>query len=343
MSESPYAAQMPPFDRRGTIRPVPLLEQAPGSRRDFLMPIYQNPIGTYVSCPFIVLRGAHKGPVLGISAAIHGNELNGINIIHKLLEDISLSDLHGTIVCAPVANVPAFEAGQRRFPDDEKDLNTVFPGRKGGTPSQQYARTFKGLFLTELDYLIDIHTASEGRINSMYVRVDWHVPNARKMAQLMAPEIILHGRSGDGTLRNAARVMGIPSVTVEAGNPSEFQGHMITDGVIGVLRVLDDLGMYTKAKPKVLDRKPVVCESSKWLRTESGGLLDLRFGLTDQVKKGDLMGVLKDPFGIEVAQFYAPNDGVVIGMTRTPVAVPGTRYCHLGKIGAPKKKDKEKA
>lgn len=341
MNEPSYSAPhatSPTHDRRTKIRPVPLLEQPPGSRRDFLMPIYQNAIGTFVSCPFIVLRGQHPGPVLGISAAIHGNELNGINIIHRLLEDIVLSDLHGTILCAPVANVPAFEAGQRRFPEDEKDLNTVFPGRKGGTPSQQYARAFKSLFLSDLDYLIDIHTASEGRINSMYVRVDWHSKKAREMALLMAPEIILHGKSGDGTLRNAARVMGIPSITVEAGNPSEFQGRMVTEGELGVLRVMDKLGMYSK-DTVLLDRTPFVCASSKWLRTEAGGLLDLRFNLCDHVRKGELMARLKDPFGIEIAQLTAPDDGIVIGMTRTPVAVPGTRFCHLGKIGEPKKGD----
>ena len=333
----------PHVDRRSKVRPVTLLEQPPGSRRDFLLPIYQNAIGTFVSCPFIVLRGAKKGPVLGISAAIHGNELNGINIIHRLLEDIVLSDLAGTILCAPVANVPAFEAGQRRFPEDEKDLNTVFPGRKGGTPSQQYARAFKGLFLPDLDYLIDIHTASEGRINSMYVRADWHSKRARDMALLMGPEIILHGRSGDGTLRNAARVMDIASITVEAGNPSEFQGRMVTEGELGVLRVMDKLGMYKAKSPLALDREAVICKSSAWLRTEGGGLLDLHFNLCDQVKKGDLMARLKDPFGLEVARYHAPNDGIVIGMTRTPVAVPGTRYCHLGKIGQPEKikKDKE--
>lgn len=330
---------LPGIDRRSRIRPVPLTDQPRASRRDFLVPIYQNAIGTFVSCPFIVLRGRKPGPVLGISAAIHGNELNGINIIHELIDTVDLEELSGTILCAPVANVPAFEAGQRRFPEDEKDLNTVFPGRKGGTPSQQYARAFKGLFLPDIDYLIDIHTASEGRINSMYVRVDWHAEEAREMALLMRPEIILHGRSGDGTLRNAARVMGTPSITVEAGNPSEFQGRMIREGLEGTLRVMHKLGMYALEDDGVVERKPVVCASSKWLRTEAGGLLDLQFELTQKVVKGDLMARLKDPFGVEVASLDAPYGGIVIGMTRMPVAVPGTRYCHLGKIGKPTKKE----
>jgi predicted deacylase len=314
---------------------VPVDQQDPGSRREFLVPIYQNAMGSQIMCPFIVLRGARPGPVLGISAAVHGNELNGINIIHRLLADIDPEQLTGTILFAPVVNVPAFEAGQRRFPEDEKDLNTVFPGKRGGTPSQQYARAFKKLFLPDLDHLIDIHTASEGRINSMYVRADWFSEGAREMARVMQPEIILHGRSGDGTLRNAARVMKVSAITLEAGNPSEFQGRMATEGEVGVLRVLHSLGMLNVETPPALDREPIVCRSSSWLRTEAGGLLELLFGLTDQVQKGDVLARLRDPFGHELVTYKAPHDGIVIGMTRTPVAVPGTRFCHLGVVGTP--------
>jgi len=324
-------------ERRKRLRfePVPLEEGVPGSRCDYLVPIYQNAIGTSVYCPFIVLRGAHHGPVMGVSAAIHGNELNGINIIHRLLDSLPLDQLHGTVLFAPVANVPAFEAGQRRFPEDQKDLNTVFPGKRGGTPSEQYALAFKKLFLPKLDYLVDIHTASEGRINSMYVRADWHSPTARQMAREMQPQIILHGRSGDGTLRNTARVMKTAAITVEAGNPSEFQGVMATEGEVGVERVLRSLDMLVGGALEPLAREPVICSSSTWLRTEAGGILELLFGLTDQVEKGALMARLKDPFGNEVATYRAPYAGVVIGMTRNPLAVPGTRYCHLGKIGTP--------
>lgn len=326
---------MPRLPKKVAVRPVPLTEQEPGTRWDVLLPIYQNAIGTPVQCPFIVLRGAAPGPVVGISAAIHGNELNGINIIHHLLDTIDPARLTGTILFSPVANVPAFEAEQRRFPDDSKDLNTVFPGKKGGTPSQQYARAFKRLFLPELDHLIDIHTASAGRINCLYVRADWHSPGARAMAEVLQPEIILHGRSGDGTLRNAARALGAASITVEAGNPSEFQGHMASEGEVGILRILSTLGMLQDYIPPLFERAPVLCKSSSWLRTQAGGILQLQFGLTDRVKKGQVLAHLKNPFGEVVGIYRAPHEGIVIGMTRTPVAVPGTRYCHLGVPGTP--------
>jgi len=318
------------------LQPIPLVDQPTASRRDFLQPIYQNAIGTDVLCPFIVLRGAADGPVLGVSAAIHGNELNGIRIIHRLLDTINPKHLSGTILFAPVANVPAFEAGQRRFPEDEKDLNTVFPGKREGTPSQQYALNLKQLFLPKLDYLVDFHTASEGRTNTMYVRVDWQDEDSRRLAEVMQPEIILHGRSGDGTLRNAARKLGIHAITVEAGNPSVFQGRMVTEGEIGLLRVLDSIGMLHDDVPPPLKREPIVCTTSTWLRTTAGGIMDLDFKLGERIAKGQVLARLHDAFGKQIASYHAHKEGVVIGMMAAPVAVPGTRFCHLGTMGIPK-------
>ncbi|MCA8923781.1 MAG: succinylglutamate desuccinylase/aspartoacylase family protein [Planctomycetes bacterium] len=317
-------------------RPLRVDEYPAGQRVDLLVPLYRTGLGQPVNVPFVVLRGKKPGPVLGVSAAVHGDELNGIRIIHNVLKTVDPELLSGTLICAPVANVPAFEAGQRRFPEDERDLNHVFPGKKEGTASEQYARAFLTTFLPPCDFLVDIHTASRGRINSLYVRADLHQPEARRMALLMHPQIVLHGRSGDGTLRNAARVREIPAITVEAGNPSTFQGHMVYEGEAGVLRIMAALGLMAgDHAPPPPDREPVICKTSRWLRTRAGGLLTTHFGLTDKIEKRDLLVDLVDPFGHAIASYRAPAAGVVIGMSRDPVAVPGTRYCHLGAIGEP--------
>ncbi len=316
-------------------RPIRLEDYSPGSRTDLRVPLYQDALGTPLRVPFVVVRGRHPGPTVGISAAIHGDELNGIKIIHHVLEQADPDAMHGTLVCAPVANVPAFQAGQRRFPDDDRDLNHVFPGRADGVPSAQYARAFLVTFLTPLEYLIDIHTASEGRLNSMYVRADLHSPAARDMALLMNPEIILHGRSGDGTLRNAARVHEIPAITVEAGNPSVFQGKMVLEGELGVLNILKALRVVRGQQVKTIDRRPVICKSSKWLRTRAGGLLETRFKLCERVSKKQVLAETTDPFGHAIQSYTAPHDGIVIGKSASPLAVPGTRYCHLGVVGEP--------
>jgi uncharacterized protein len=332
-------------ERRRKPRPINIDEHPTGKRTDLRIPVYQDSLANPITAPFVVVRGMHPGPVVGISAAVHGDELNGIKIIHNVLNQADPEHLHGALLCAPVANVPAFNAGQRHFPEDGKDLNHVFPGKPDGTPSSQYAKAFLTTFLPACDFLIDIHTASEGRINSLYVRADLHSPEAREMAMLMNPEIVLHGRSGDGTLRNAARLRGIPAITVEAGNPSTFQGRMVLEGEVGLLNVLTALGVLRAALVGLVERRPVICGSSKWLRTREGGLLHTRFGLCDRVHKKQVMADLTDPFGYEVASYTAPSDGVVIGMSKSPLAVPGTRYCHLGAIGEPpplSKKEQER-
>jgi predicted deacylase len=316
-------------------RPIRLEDHRAGSRTDLRVPLYLDALSTPVAAPLVVVRGRHPGPVVGISAAIHGDELNGIKIIHHVLEHADPQEMHGSLLCAPVANVLAFQAGQRAFPEDNRDLNHVFPGKRDGTPSEQYAKAFVTTFLAPCDYLIDIHTASEGRINSLYVRADLHQPRAREMALLMDPEIILHGRSGDGTLRNAARVRGVPAITVEAGNPMVFQGRMALEGEQGIFNILIHLGVTRGQAIRREGPPPVVCKSSKWLRTRSGGLLDTRFKLRDTLRRRQVIAEITDPFGYTVETYSAPFDGIVIGMSRSPVAVPGTRYCHLGVVGEP--------
>lgn len=322
--------------RKLQIRPLQVEDYPRAQRTNLLLPLSQRAHGTPVQVPFIVFRGAQPGPVLGISAAVHGNELNGIRIIHNLLEGLDPEELRGALVCAPVANVLAFEAGIRRFPVDGVDLNHVFPGKADGTPSQQYARALYKTFIGPLDYLIDIHTASEGRVNTMYVRADLHSQSCREMALLMNPQIILHGRSGDGTLRNAARANDVPAITVEAGNPSVFQGRMALEGEFGLLKVMTALGMIREPDlPDTTVREPVICRSSRWLRTRSGGLLETRFSLGEQVAKKQLLAEIYNAFGEVTASFMAPSDGVVIGMSRNPLSVPGMRFCHLGALGEP--------
>ena len=309
------------------------LEEFPvGTRSDLFKPLYEDATGTALKIPLIVVRGERPGPTLGITAAVHGNELNGVRIIQELLADLNISDLRGILVCVPVVNIPAFNMGQRYF-SDGLDLNHVFPGKADGKPASQYARAFSAMLLPQIDYLVDIHTASEGRTNTMYVRVDLHSPEAREMALKVNPQIILHSKGGDGTLRNAATRRQVPAITVEAGNPSVIQGRMVFDGGIGIRNVMVHLNML--AGEVHLSRDPVICESSKWLRTTGGGMLEPTFRLMDRVDKRQLLAITRDLFGNTLQEFHAPNDGIVIGMAANPVAIPGTRFCHLGKVREP--------
>ena len=323
--------------RKGSLTHL-LSLQPPSSRTHHLVPLAEDGLGAPTDVPFILVRGAHPGPVLGISAAVHGDELNGIRIIHEVVDTLDLDSLHGGLVCAPVANVPAFRQGTRRFRDGS-DLNHAFPGKKNGRMAEQYALAFSRAFLPGLDALIDVHTASGGRVNSFYARADLLDASVRRVADAVNPDILLHVRGGDGTLRNAARRRGIPAVTVEAGNPRAFQRTMTDDGVRSVRNVMRALGLL--GGDIEVDNQTMVCAKSSWLHTTRGGLLDMRVRLAQRVAADDVLAVIRDPFGEVVDTLVAPHDGVVIGMARDPVAVPGTRYLHLGQLGEPVVPDEE--
>ena len=303
-----------------------------GKRTDLTVALFEDALGFPIEVPFIVVRGATKGPVLGVTAAVHGDELNGIRIIHELMRKIDPKQLAGTLICAPVVAIPAYRAGQRRFPDGT-DLNHSFPGKRNGRSAEQFAWAFTRTFLPACDYLVDIHTASEGRINSFYVRADLENPKVREMALLMDPDIALHVRGGDGTLRAAARRKGTLAITVEAGNPRTFQRSMTRDGVQGILNIMRWAEMLD-GEPE-LENEPVICRSSQWIYTTSGGILYQTYGLRDRLEKKQLIAETRDPFGEMHEQYFAPNDGIVIGMAQNPVAVTGTRFCHLGVVGEP--------
>jgi uncharacterized protein len=315
---------------KGRWKPIKVEDFEVGRRHDFWLPLYQTAASDDVRVPFIVARGAKDGPVLGVSAAVHGNELNGIKIIHSLLQQLDLEGLKGTIVCAPIVNVPSYNAGVRHFIDGI-DLNHVFPGKTEGRPAEQYARAFMKTFLPPIDYLVDIHTASDGRVNTMYVRADMTDERARQLAIDFNPLIILHAKGGDGTWRSAARRSNVPAITVEAGNPSVIQGKMVYEGEAGVLNVMKGLGMLSGKKNLI--REPVVCKSSRWLRSVTGGLLETKFSLGEKVEKGQLLARTRDPFGYTIDEYKAPFTGIVIGKATNPSAGSGTRYCHLGAQG----------
>lgn len=316
--------------RTEEVHPIVIDDYPLATRTDLYVRLFEDGLGNPLVVPFVIVRGAEPGPVLGISAAVHGNELNGVKIIHRLLADVDPSSLRGALLCAPVVNIPAYNAGRREFTDGN-DLNHVFPGKANGPPAEQYARAFVLTFLPAINYLIDIHTASEGRTNTLYVRADLLSEETQALALTTNPQIVLHAKGGDGTLRNAARQRNIPSVTMEVGNPSVFQGEMVSEGEHGVFNIMRKLGMLA-GEPEMM-RIPVICSSSSWLRTTGGGLLETRFQLLDHVKTGQLLAETYDPFGRVLQSYHAPHDGIVIGMSANPLAIPGTRFCHLGVIG----------
>ncbi len=292
-----------------------------------------NGLGGLISVPILVARGVEPGPTMGVTAALHGNELNGMRVIQNFMAEVDASQLKGTIIAVPVVNVPGYLMNTRLF-NDGQDLNRVMPGKLGGTQAQVYAHRFMTRVVCHFEYLIDLHTASFGRINTLYVRADMTNPEAAWMARAQQPQILLHNTGADGTLRGAAMERGIHAITVEIGNPNRFQDSLISQGEIGVHNVIARLGMLP-ASELVTGHDPVVCIRSYWMYTEVGGVLEVFPDLADRVAKGDRVARVTDIFGDTQAEYFAPEDGIVIGRSTHPVNQTGSRIIHLGIEGEP--------
>lgn len=307
------------------------LENIPAqTKRYFWLELLHDALGLPVMIPVMIAKGNSQKPILGLTAAVHGDEVNGTQVIQRLFEEIDPENLQGTIVAVPVVNVMSFNKIQRKYVDGE-DLNRIMPGDPEGNNSEIFAHRFLEKVISKIDYLLDLHTASFGRINSYYIRADLKGPITRKLALLQNAEILVHNKPSDGTLRGAADDMGIPAITLEVGNPNTFQKKMIRSGVQGIHNVLVHLKMIDD-DPVENERKTIICKSSYWIYTKLGGVLSIHVGLTQLVEKGQHIATLRDAFGNITKEYYCPEDGVVVGKSTSPANQSGGRIIHLGII-----------
>ncbi len=294
------------------------------------IPMLEDGMGQPIRVPILVAKGARSGPVLGLTAAVHGDELNGVAAIHQLLPSIDLRKLRGTIVAVVVANPLAYFRRTRRL-EEAHDLNHMFPGRPDGHVGEVLAERMRDKLLRRMDVLLDLHTASKGRVNTLYVRADMTHPLTARMAYLQRPQIIVHNPPSDGTLRGMAASLGIPAITVEIGDPQLFQRKYARRALSGLRAVLADLRMIPR-KPGSMGEEPIVCNSSAWMFTDQGGLMVMDVGLAEPVVKGQVVARQLDIFGRERGRYRAPKDGVVIGHAVDPVAPTGSRILHIGRV-----------
>ncbi|KAI7869211.1 hypothetical protein BDF14DRAFT_1785992 [Spinellus fusiger] len=295
----------------------------------------QQGLSEWIRLPVIICRGSEEGPVVGITAAVHGNELNGVPCIHRVVAEIDVKKLHGTVVAVPCVNVTGYLQFSREFADG-RDLNRLFPGKEDGFASQVYCYQLMNKIISQFNYLIDLHTASFGRVNSYYVRADMNDPMSAIMAHLQKPQIVLHNSGQDGTLRSAASARGIKAVTVEIGNPQLFQNQYVQWSYKGVMRILDHLDMFSLNDTISSDTgnppTTILCSKGFWIYTRTGGVLEVYPDVNTMIFKGDLIARIKNIFGNIVDEYFAPCGGIVIGRSSNPVAMSGDRILHLGVI-----------
>lgn len=300
----------------------------PGRLHKVWFDVITDPLGEALSLPLLIGRGSLPGPVLGMTAALHGNELNGIPVIQRLFKALEHEKIRGTIIGVPVVNVPSFIRKKRRFVDGV-DLNHIMPGKRHGNVSEVYAYRFFEQIVKKFDYLFDLHTASSGRVNSYYIRANMDDKITRELALLQQAQIIVHNPPSDGTMRGAAEELGIPAITLEVGNPNIFQRGMIRTSITGLMNGLVHLGMLDD-KIDNTENQAILCKSSYWIYTDRGGLLQVFPDVTDYVKKGEVIATLYDIFGDKIIDYYCPEDGIVIGKSKTPIHQTGGRILHLG-------------
>lgn len=287
-----------------------------------------NSLGVPWRVPLVIIRGIKKGPTIGITAAIHGNELNGISTIFKLIEKINPEQLVGTLVLAPISNVPGYLMNKRYFADDV-DLNRIMPGSLKGRSSSIYAYYLVNKVVKKFDYLLDLHTASQGRVNSLYIRADLENEECRTLAYLQNPQIIVQKYDEEGTLRGWANEHGIPAITIEIGNPNAFQHSLIDETLEGILNTLKHFKMIP-GQVENLVRDTTVCDHSYWIFSNTGGIVDVMPQLAEEVKKGQLIAKVYDVFGQVKETMYSDRSGIVIGKNVSPNCDAGTRILHLG-------------
>ncbi len=288
--------------------------------------------GVTVSTPVLVVNGVDPGPTLCLSAAVHGDELNGIEIVRRVMHDLNPEKLAGRVIGIPIVNLQGFRRGSRYLPD-RRDLNRFFPGNTRGSAAARIAYSFFNEIVLHCDALIDMHTGSFERRNLPQLRANLRNPDVVTLTQGFGATVILHSTPGKGTLRYAATQAGVPTVTLEAGGPLELELNEVRHGVKGIETLLHTLGMVKRVRLWG-DPEPVYYRSS-WVRANRGGILLADVSLGSTVRRGDLLGSITDPMNNATTNLYSPFAGRVIGMARNQVVMPGFAAFHIGIASEP--------
>ena len=329
LNDEPVPLAEAVISAEGQSEPMRLLDTniAPGTAMRLSWSATELFEGVPVSTPVLVVNGTRPGPTLCLTAAIHGDELNGIEMVRRVLHDIDPQKLSGAMIGVPIVNVQSFRRGSRYLPD-RRDLNRYFPGNPKGSAAARIAYALFTDIISHCDALVDLHTGSFERTNLPQIRADLRNPDVVTLTLGFGSMVVLHNEPVAGTLRHAATLAGIPAVTVEAGGPSQLELAEVKHGVKGIKILLTTLGMVKKRRLWG-DPEPVYYRSS-WVRADNGGILLANVSLGSTVRKGDLLGTITDPMNNARTELRSPYAGRIIGKARNQVVMPGFAAFHVG-------------
>lgn len=299
----------------------------PDSKHRLEIPVGRLPTRTPISLPVIVINGRFPGPKLWLSAAIHGDEINGVEIIRQVMARVNSKRLKGTIIAVPVVNIFGF-LEQSRYLPDRRDLNRSFPGSAGGSLASRLAHLFMKEVVSHCTHGIDLHTAAQPRINLPQIRANLLDEETYRCAKAFNSPLLIHSTARDGSLRQAASQKGIPILLYEAGEALRFDTAAIGIGVEGIFRVMACLEMYPDTASS-LERTSLEVHETKWVRASKGGVFHLGVSLGERVGKRQSLGLITDAFGEDRIKVRSPADGMVIGHIQNPLVNQGDGIVHL--------------
>ena len=308
------------------------IKVAPGSRGTAEIKVAPTFSNDDLSIEVQIVNGAKAGPTLFVCAAIHGDEINGVEIIRRVLRLVDPKKMSGTLLAIPIVNVYGFNNLSRYLPDG-RDLNRSFPGSSSGSLTGRLADTFLKEVVQRCSHGIDLHTGGRHRSNFPQIRADLSDPEIQGMSEAFGAPIVIDSAVRDGSLRECATDLGVPVVLYESCEALRFDEVYIRAGVKGVINVMRHIGILRRSRAKA-PKDPIISKSTQWLRAPVSGLHRVLVPLGAQVDKGQVLGVVSDPLGDAETEVIAPLSGIVIGRSNLPTVYEGDALFHIAKVSA---------
>lgn len=280
-----------------------------------------------------VVRGFRPGPTIFLCAAIHGDEINGIEIVRRVIKAVDPRKLSGTLLAIPIVNLYGFNTHSRYLPDG-RDLNRSFPGSAQGSLTARLADTFMQEIVSKCTHGIDLHTGGRHRSNFPQIRAQLDVPEVREMTNAFGAPLVINSKERDGSLRQCATAMGVPVILYESCEALRFDEVYIRAGEKGVLDVMRHLGMLRKSRSKKAKTAPMISQETRWVRAPASGIHRVLVPLGAQVDRGQVLGVVADPMGDDEIEVKAPVSGILIGRSNLPLVYAGDALFHIARVRA---------
>ncbi len=319
-----YTSKVEPFEYDGGC-------VLPGETQHFKYSISETYLGDTIRIPVSVINGSKSGPTCFLTAASHGDELNGVEVVREVVEEWDHSDICGTIVGIPVMNVPGFLAQERYLPNSDRDLNRSFPGNPDGSDASRVAHEIYTNFIEPCDFGIDFHTSTRGRTNMFHTRANMEDEHVARLAKAFGSNVIIASEGPEGTLRREATDDGVQTLTIEMGQAHRFERPLIDEALAGVRSVFAEFDIYPAESVRNPIWRTIVegWDERTWIRADVGGIVEMYHEKGDIIRKGETLCEIKGPFNRESNEVTAPFTGLLVGALENPVVSPGNPICHF--------------